>query len=246
MRIVVLYDNNLSSGDYRSENSNLKEDWGFSCYIDTGENKILFDTGGKGNILLNNMRVLGIDPKEVDTVFLSHSHNDHTGGLVDLLDNMENKLNTIIYLLPSFPEDIKKIIRDKGFLYSEIIDFSEIRYGVYSTGPMEGGNIGEHAMIIRSENGMIIVSGCAHPGIINIVKKVHEWFPNEKIYLVMGGFHMIGYSDDEIMDVITFFKSLGVEKVMPCHCTGDRAKSLFISVFKNDCLICGVGRIVNV
>jgi len=250
MKLTIVYDNET----IRDE---LKNDWGFSCYVDTStddndSNKILFDTGANGDILLSNMKKLNIDPKDIDTVFISHNHWDHTGGLAKLLDNMDNKrLNTIVYLLPSFPTDVKRTVKEKGFLYSEIIAFSEIRDGVYSTGPLLAGDSGykgidEQSMIIRTRKGLIIIGGCSHPGIENIVERVHTWFPKERIHLVLGGFHMTGYSDDEIMNVIKLFKRLGVRKVMACHCTGDRAKSLFIREFEDDCTFCGVGRTVDV
>ncbi|MCD6279652.1 MBL fold metallo-hydrolase [Candidatus Micrarchaeota archaeon] len=253
MKITIVYDNET----IRDE---LKNDWGFSCYIDTSTddkngNKILFDTGANGDIFLSNMKTLKINPKEIDTVFISHDHWDHTGGLARILDSMDNKkLNTIIYILPSFSQDIKQTIKSKGFLYSEIIDFSEIRDDVYSTGPLhsgdgkykEIGSIKEQSMMIRTPKGLVIIGGCSHPGIENIVRHVHDWFPKENIYMVFGGFHMLDYSDDEIMNVIKLFKELGVERVMPCHCTGDRAKSIFVREFGNDCLVCGAGKVIDV
>ena len=250
MKITIVYDNET----IRDE---LKNDWGFSCYIDTSTddnngNKILFDTGANGDILLSNLEKLNIDPKDIDTVFISHNHWDHTGGLAKILDNMDNKkLNTIVYVLPSFSDNIKQTIKSKGFLYSEIIDFSEIRDDVYSTGPLHSGDgkykgIEEQSMVIRTDKGLVIIGGCSHPGIENIVRHVHTWLPKENIYMVLGGFHMLDYSDDEIMNVIKLFKELGVEKVMPCHCTGDRAKSIFAREFGNNCLVCGAGKVIDV
>jgi len=57
-------------------------EWGLSIYIDTGDRKILFDTGaGNSDVLIHNMQVLNINPLEIDTLVLSHGHQDHTGGL---------------------------------------------------------------------------------------------------------------------------------------------------------------------
>ena len=78
MRITILYDN--TAYDER-----LTSDWGFSCLIETPGMNILFDTGASGEILLNNMQILNIDPASVDAVFITHAHYDHTGGLGDFL-----------------------------------------------------------------------------------------------------------------------------------------------------------------
>jgi len=223
-------------------NKNMKEGRN-NKNMEEGKNKILFDTGASGELLLKNMKNLGINPKDIDTVFISHDHGDHTGGLNKLLDEMDNKkLNTIIYVLPSFSESLKNMIKDKGFLYSEVISFSQIRDDVYSTGPL--GALKEQSMILRTNKGLIVIGGCSHPGIENIVDKVHKWFPKDKIYLVMGGFHMSGYPENKIIEVINKFKQIGVKKVMPCHCTGDMAKNLFIRDFKDDCITCGAGLVV--
>ena len=65
--------------------SRLSTAWGISCFNGGLEKTILFDTGGNGQVLLANMEKTGIAPKEVEIVFLSHIHEDHAGGLWDLL-----------------------------------------------------------------------------------------------------------------------------------------------------------------
>jgi len=77
MRIAVIYDNEALL--------NLKSGWGFSCLVEN-EKKVLFDTGWDGTILLSNLKALGINPKDIDIVVLSHDHWDHIGGLAQLLD----------------------------------------------------------------------------------------------------------------------------------------------------------------
>ncbi|MFA5101478.1 MAG: MBL fold metallo-hydrolase, partial [Candidatus Omnitrophota bacterium] len=75
MNIKVLYDKNTT-------NKKLHTGWGVSFLID---DTILFDTGEKGESLLENMRSLGVDINKIEAVVLSHDHWDHTGGLWDLL-----------------------------------------------------------------------------------------------------------------------------------------------------------------
>ena len=79
MKITILYDN-------ETVGKNFIADWGFSCLIETDGRRILFDTGAKGDILFRNMALLSTDPREIDDVFISHAHFDHTGGLSAFLD----------------------------------------------------------------------------------------------------------------------------------------------------------------
>jgi len=78
MKITIIYDNEVWK-------EGLRADWGFSCLVEAYNKKILFDTGANGSILLDNMRKLDINPTEIDDVFISHAHWDHTGGLLDFL-----------------------------------------------------------------------------------------------------------------------------------------------------------------
>jgi 7,8-dihydropterin-6-yl-methyl-4-(beta-D-ribofuranosyl)aminobenzene 5'-phosphate synthase len=69
---------------------------------------------------------------------------------------------------------------------------------------------------------------------------------NRKIVLVMGGFHLTGASAGEIRLIIARLKAQGVEKVGPCHCTGDLARRLFREAYGEDFLDVGVGRVLTI
>jgi len=71
--ITVVYDNSSLQKD-------LMSDWGFACVVDAAGHRLLFDTGAKGDLLLANVRKLGIDPTTFEAVVISHNHWDHTGG----------------------------------------------------------------------------------------------------------------------------------------------------------------------
>ncbi len=232
--IIIIYDNN------ECENK-LKSDWGFSCFVNFKGKTILFDTGGNSLILLENMEKLRLNPKKINTIVLSHIHGDHTGGLHGIL---EINSNVTVYALKSFPKDFKEEIKSHG---SEIIDVNKsikICSCVYSTGEL-GFWVREQGLIIKTKKGLIIITGCAHPGILNIIKKSKEIFDNE-IYLVLGGFHLIGKSELEIKNIINNFKRFNVEKVMPCHCSGNKARDLFKEEYKNNFTPCGVGKVIKI
>jgi 7,8-dihydropterin-6-yl-methyl-4-(beta-D-ribofuranosyl)aminobenzene 5'-phosphate synthase len=104
-----------------------------------------------------------------------------------------------------------------------------------------GGAIIEQSLIVETDSGLVVVTGCAHPGIIEIVRRAKQY---GDIYLAIGGFHLGGKSADEIETVIKMLKGLGVRKVAPCHCTGDLALRLFKAAFGADFIPAGVGAVI--
>lgn len=112
-----------------------------------------------------------------------------------------------------------------------------------STGEL-GTWIKEQSLIVDSDKGSIIITGCAHPGIVKIIQKAKEMGKKEIIF-VMGGFHLGGESENTINNIITDFKKLGVKKVGPCHCTGEQARQLFKKEYGENYLDVGVGRIIK-
>lgn len=93
MTLTVIYDNNPSDPRFRTA-------WGFACWVETPDGVVLFDTGGDGPTLPNNLAEGGMDPRAVDAVVLSHAHGDHTGGLMGLLDA---GARPTVYVPVSFP-----------------------------------------------------------------------------------------------------------------------------------------------
>jgi 7,8-dihydropterin-6-yl-methyl-4-(beta-D-ribofuranosyl)aminobenzene 5'-phosphate synthase len=231
--ITVVYDNN----PYKE---GLTTAWGFSCLIRGAEKTILFDTGGDGSILLSNMEKLGINPEEIDLVVLSHIHGDHVGGLQSIL---EKNSDIIVYLPASFPKSFKANVERYGAKVVEIKEPLEICQGIYSTGEL-GTLIKEQSLVIHTERGLIVITGCAHPGIVKIVSKARDLFKKE-VLLVMGGFHLGGVSEDEIEKIILSVRELGVRYVGPCHCSGNTARDLFKKEYGNNFVDSGVGRIIT-
>jgi len=164
-------------------NPELKSGWGFSCLIEAQE-KILFDTGDSGEKLIYNLKQLNIQPESIAAVVISHNHWDHTGGLKNFL-----KLNSNA-----------KVFRPKSFSKP-----TEISPGVYSTGAL-GTLIKEQSLVVNTGQGNVVITGCAHPGLENIIEKSRQL---GEIYGVVGGFH--GFSKLE--------KLQGIKIIAPCHCT---------------------------
>jgi len=228
-RIVVVYDNHA----IRRE---LKAEWGFSCWIEAGGKVILFDTGGDGDVLLGNMKALGLDPTEADAVFISHNHWDHTGGLEQVL---ELNGHVPVQYPSSFPRAFAKQLESLGGIPVPISHEAEIMPGCWTTGPM-GSNLQEHSLVLNTPEEMIVVTGCAHPGIVKIVETVRELTGPGRM-LVLGGFHLLEADEHEIGGIIADFKRLGVTRVGPSHCSGERARRMFREDYGVGFLELGVG-----
>jgi len=222
-------------------NGLLKTSWGFSCLVEGTEKTILFDTGGDGSILLENMRLLRIDPGVVDAVVLSHIHADHTGGLEAFL---RRNPHVDVFVPASFPISLRRAIARFGAQVHVVEDSIELFDRCYSSGEMGNGII-EQALILRSRKGLVIINGCAHPGIVDVVKEAREMFQDE-VYLAMGGFHLSGTSDSKIREVTGALMGMGVKKLAPSHCTGEKATAMFREAWGDHFLEGGAGAMVEV
>jgi 7,8-dihydropterin-6-yl-methyl-4-(beta-D-ribofuranosyl)aminobenzene 5'-phosphate synthase len=231
--IAIIYDNN----PYKM---GLETAWGFSCLVKGPAKTILFDTGGDGSLLLRNMKALGIDPKEIDFVFLSHIHKDHVGGLWHVI---ERNPKVIVYIPESFPDSFKRDVKGHGIKIVEVHRHTKICEGVYSTGEL-GSDIKEQSLIAQDESGLIVITGCAHPGIVNVVNKAKDIL-KEDIFLLVGGFHLGGKSKDELEKIASILKKAGVRNVGSCHCTGDAAREVLEEEYQKNFIKVGVGRVIK-
>lgn len=185
---------------------------------------------------------MGINPKSIDKVVISHIHGDHLGGLEGFLK--ENNEVTV-FIPSSFPDSIRNMIKSYGTSFLNVSGPTKISDLIWSTGELYGPPQ-EQSLIIVSKKGLIIITGCAHPGIVNIVKFAKKmwvaggWRPKEEIYLVLGGFHFPSLS------IIEEFKNLEVKKVAPSHCTGDKVREAFRKEYREDFIEYGVGKIIEI
>jgi 7,8-dihydropterin-6-yl-methyl-4-(beta-D-ribofuranosyl)aminobenzene 5'-phosphate synthase len=234
INITILYDNYVFT-------EGLKSDWGFSCFLRGTEKAILFDTGTKGDLLLENIEKLKLNPKDVDLVVISHNHEDHIGGLLAFLGKNSD---VSVYLPSSCSGSFIRQVKEKGAKVFIPNDPIEICQGVYLTGPL-GNEIVEQSMILDTAEGAVLITGCSHPGIINILRKSKEILPKDT-HLVFGGFHLLRTSETGVRQIIGEFKKLGVKKAGPTHCTGDQAIRMFRNAYGGDFVQMGVGRTLQI
>jgi len=211
MKVAIIYDNEAAR-------EGLEADWGFSCLVEAYGKKILFDTGADGSILLGNMEKLDIDPKVVEEVFISHSHWDHMGGLYDFL--RINKVRVYIPWSCQKPPGALEVIKVKEPI--------KIYENIFSTGGLQ--NI-EQSLVVKTEKGLMIIVGCSHPGIKNILEAASDF---GKPAILIGGLH--GFSEFDLVE--------DLELICPTHCT--QFKSEIRSRYPKKYISGGAGKIIEI
>ncbi len=218
MEIKIIYDNQSLKGFTSSH--------GFSCLIDTPDGYLLFDTGWNGLILLENLKKFNIKLKKIKYVFLSHFHWDHIGGLPEIL----NYAKPVVYALKSFSPNFKNEVKKITELI-EVKDRTEIIPGFTSTGELSNKTIAEQSLIITHQNRIILVCGCAHPGLEKIIEKTSA---HGEINYLIGGLH----------DFNNFDLLKNIDNILPCHCT--KTLDEIIELYGGKAKIIGAGSIIKV
>ena len=221
-QLLVLYDNRAIEG--------FRADWGFSLLIELDEESILFDTGAKPEVLKHNMEAADVDPASIDRIFISHNHWDHVGGLPYILQsNREFELyipeTDCFKVEEELPESVVCVPVSAPTYISE----RALSTGVMPTGMEEPAE--EQALILFSEMGPVLITGCSHPGIVDIARKAVS-LTGEELFLTIGGFHLYRATDEEIREVSEELKKF-TRFVAPCHCTGERGIEIFRETWKD-------------
>jgi 7,8-dihydropterin-6-yl-methyl-4-(beta-D-ribofuranosyl)aminobenzene 5'-phosphate synthase len=235
--LTVVYDNNGPTSDAVPTDPALRTGWGFACLVERGDDLLLFDTGGDAGILRNNLAALGVDATDIDVLVLSHYHSDHTGGIDALLDA---GATPTVFVPASFPSSFTAQLAARTEVL-EVTGPAELLPGIRTTGEM-GSAIIEQSLVIETPEGLVVVTGCAHPGIVDIVRRAAE---SGHVALVIGGFHLKEAGTAAIDDVITDLQALGVARVAPTHCSGDRARGRFAEAFGDGFVLVGVGSVLT-
>ncbi|WP_297437804.1 MBL fold metallo-hydrolase [Thermococcus sp.] len=260
MRIYTLVE------DYSGYESPFLAQHGISFLIEARGRRILFDTGQSAEPLLHNMELLELEPRNVDYVFLSHCHYDHTGGLKGVLESIGRRVPVIAHPDIFRPHFITEpYLRSVGipFRRSEIEELGEliltpepleiINGTIYSTGEvreregfeeseltvytLQNGRLvrdslmDDMSLVIRGPDGLVVVSGCSHAGIVSIVRHAIKMTGERHVKAVVGGFHLINAGRARIERTVKAFLEMGVEQVYTGHCTGLRAEAAFMDAY---------------
>jgi len=236
VEIIVLVDNYPSLYE-----PSLKTAWGISMLVKVGNVTILFDTGPSPEVLEHNCRVLGVDLSEVDFVVISHEHGDHVGGLPYLA---KVKPGCRVYVPSRMSSFTKNWIKSLNLTLIEVKKTTVIAKGVVILGELYGPPW-EQALVVNTSQGLVVLVGCSHPGIVNIVDKAVKEVKNIP-YLVLGGFHMASCSRDTCIKVVEELLKKGARFIAPIHCSGDTIREVLESKYPKHYLKANIGARIRV
>ena len=216
-------------------------EWGFSALVVADGHRILFDTGAHPDTVLRNARELKVDLSNVPDAILSHHHIDHTAGLVTLRREYPNALARAhvgkgIFLarkngrMPTIKADYESA----GGSFIQYDQPREMFPGVWLTGPVPrkypeknyGGNDNlpeDQSLIIDTDQGLVLISGCGHAGIINTIDYANAKIRRAPLHAAIGGFHLYAASDETIAWTAGKLKEFGLQNFLGAHCTGIEA-----------------------
>ncbi len=245
----------------------FESEHGLSFLIEVDQLKILFDTGAS-DLYIRNATKLGIDLEEVDRIVLSHGHWDHGNGLEHIagkrlichpgcFDKRFRKSGDV-YLglslsreeaaekfdLETFRQAIK--LSDHLWFLGEVPrrnDF-EAKSTKYI---LEDGTddfiLDDSGLAVITKKGLVIISGCAHSGICNMIDHARRITGIFKVAAVIGGFHLKA-NNRQTRKTIKYLEMLEVSRVLPSHCTLEPALGEFFGVFGKNEVLAGAHLII--
>jgi len=248
LRITTLSENTAGLPEVLAE-------WGISVLVETGDLKILFDTGASISVP-HNAPIFGLDLSTIDRIVLSHGHYDHTGGLNEVLKQIGKQTDVIAHPdiwakkyrrvgdreryigIPFSKEELEALgatftlTKDPVWITDDIVTTGEIAMTekfeeldpdmyVKESGDWHRDELwDDRALIIVTDEGLVIILGCAHRGVINTLRHAQELTGVELIHTVIGGMHLTRTSEERVLRTAAALQELGVQRVGVSHCTG--------------------------
>lgn len=237
VRLTYLYDNTTVSPAFEA-------DWGFACLIEAHGRTVLFDTGTKPDVLRHNFAALKLDVKKAQALVFSHPHGDHTlgAGSLPVMNGLPAYLGQHFRLPPQAEAELTRI----GV--ARITVPADRRIDVFpgiAVGPeMTLAGTYEMPLTIDTPSGLIVVVGCSHPGIVDMLKRVAA-MAKRPIHAVIGGMHLMQAHPDDVRRIIAEFKAMGVAWAGPTHCTGPDAIRLFRDAYGDHFIEGGTGTVAT-
>ncbi len=247
MKLSVLTENTASAY--------FTAEFGLSYFIEQDGKNILFDTGPT-DVFLKNAQKLEIDLNKTDLVVLSHGHWDHGNGLKFLNDKKllchpeafkkryHKQDHSYIGLELSYEEIKQKFnlttssipyrITENSWFLGEIPRLND--FESRTTSFIDDNNEADFvpddsALAIIDKGELIVITGCSHSGICNIIEYAKKTTGIKHVKAVMGGFHLKA-QDIQTKKTIQYFKEQKIKDILPSHCTRLPALAAFYDEFK--------------
>ncbi|MEM0380820.1 MAG: MBL fold metallo-hydrolase [Desulfurococcaceae archaeon] len=218
IKIIVVVDDKTGFSD-------LKNTHGLSLYIEFDNLYLLFDLGPSSEILQHNVDKLGIDIELLDSIIISHNHVDHFNA-IPYVGWVSPFLQ--IYIPYDSMNSIGKYAKQNSLKPVEVIDWINPWSSVYVSKPIYGPPW-EHFLVFKTNMGLIVLSGCMHPGVDKTLDTIVNYL-NDQVYCIIGGFHLVNALERVVYSTIEIlFNKYRVDKIAPLHCSG----GLFTSILKN-------------
>jgi len=255
MKLTVLVDNNTIIDNY------LIGEPGVCYLIETGPIKLLFDTG-YSDVFIKNAQTLGFDLHALNTIVLSHGHNDHSWGIGHLAQFYDQshrpaapiKLIThpdacrpkqydgleigAKFSAQEFSPWLETITSQTPYrIADDLIFLGEIPrandfeglHPVGCTVDHDGHTVDDFvrddsALVCTTSKGIVVITGCSHSGICNILEYAKKVANDDRVVAVLGGFHLQNAKPEILARTSQYFEQLNAETLYPCHCTDLRAK----------------------
>lgn len=274
----------------------LAQDWGYAALLEYGGKRILFDTGNDSERFSANVRALGIDLRHLDAVVISHRHGDHTDGLRHLLavnpqvviyvpddeyfggptpraffaQGDSSLPSPMRYFRGAVPDSIPHGSPWRGNLV-RVGNTREVLPGVRLLRNLapgkQFGETPELSLVLATPAGSVLLVGCSHPGIEQILASlgppprmgVATSAPGEttttitpataaghsRVHMIVGGLHLVTTPPDEVRALAARLRTTwGVGAIAPGHCTGEHAFARLQQVFGEDYVYAGVGTVI--
>ena len=226
---------------------------GLSFLLEEDGKKILFDTGAS-DVFLKNAHRMGIDLKEVDSIVLSHGHWDHGNGLQHIsgkpllchpgcFQKRYRKLGEENIGMALERDELEerfkvKTSREPVKLSEHLWFLGEIpRLNDFEAKTtkylLEDGSpdfiMDDSGLAVITEKGLLVISGCAHSGICNMVEHAKKVTGMDRVEAVIGGFHL-KVVNQQTRQTVQWMKDAGVPQLLPSHCTMGPALELFLEL----------------